>query len=42
MLVYHFINTHYGIEAIANRRLKVSGIMEFNDPFEFIGVNSKG
>ena len=39
MLVYHFINSHYGLEGIRNRRLKISRIMELNDPFEFLGVD---
>lgn len=39
MLVYHFISAQYGLEGIRNRRLKVSRIMELNDPFEFLGVN---
>lgn len=42
MLVYHYIKADYGIEAILNRRLKISRIMDLNDPFEFIGVNFKG
>lgn len=42
MLVHHYINAHFGIEALSNRRLKISRIMELNDPFEFLGVNSKG
>ncbi len=39
MLVYHFINAQYGIEALRNRRLKISRIMELNDPFEFLAVD---
>ena len=39
MLVYHFINSHYGLEAIKQRRLKISRITELNDPFEFLAVD---
>lgn len=39
MLVYHFLNSQYGLEDIRERRLKISRIMELNDPFEFIGVD---
>ncbi len=38
MILYHFLNTEYGLEAIKNRRLKISRIMELNDPFEFLGA----
>ena len=41
MLVYHFLNKKYGLEAIKNRRLKISRINELNDPFEFRGINLK-
>lgn len=39
MFVYHFLNSHYGLEDIRERRLKISRIMELNDPFEFLGVD---
>jgi len=39
MLVYHFINAHYGLAALHKRRLKISRLMELNNPFEFLGVN---
>ena len=39
MLVYHFINAQYGLENIRKRRLKISRLMELNDPFEFLGVD---
>ena len=39
MLVYHFLNAHYGLDDLRNRRLKISRIMELNDPFEFLGVD---
>ena len=39
MLVYHFINERFGLEALRNRRLKIARIMELNDPFEFLAVD---
>jgi hypothetical protein len=38
MRVYHFINEEFGLKDIRERRLKISRIMELNDPFEFFGV----
>ncbi|MGQ0557959.1 MAG: DUF2971 domain-containing protein [Nitrospiraceae bacterium] len=38
MLVYHFINAIYGLEAL-NRRLKIARIAELNDPFELLAVD---
>lgn len=42
MLVYHFLNAHYGLEGIRERRIKISRLMELNDPFEFLGVDLSG
>lgn len=39
MLVYHFLNAAYGLEDLRERRLKISRILDLNDPFEFLGVN---
>jgi hypothetical protein len=39
MIVYHFLNAQYGLEDLRERRLKISRIMELNDPFEFLGVD---
>jgi hypothetical protein len=39
MLVYHFLNAKYGLEDIKFRRLRISRLMELNDPFEFLGVD---
>lgn len=36
--VYHFINEKYGLDDLRNRRLKISRLMDLNDPFEFLGV----
>jgi Protein of unknown function (DUF2971) len=38
MLVFHFLNAKYGLEAIEKRRLKISQFVSLNDPFEFLGV----
>jgi len=38
MRVYHFINEEFGLKDILERRLKISRIMELNDPFEFYGA----
>ncbi len=37
-MLYHFISERFGLEAIRNRRLKISLIQELNDPFEFLGL----
>lgn len=39
MILYHFLNADYGLKGIKKRRLKISRIMELNDPFEFFGVD---
>lgn len=38
MILYHFLNTKYGIASIKERRLKIAHIEKLNDPFEFLGV----
>ena len=38
MRVYHFVKEKYGLINLEKRRLKVSIIMELNDPFEFLGA----
>lgn len=40
MRVYHFIGSQHGLENIKNRHLKVSNLMDLNDPFEFLGVDT--
>ena len=40
MRVYHFIKAKYGLQDLRKRRLKIARIMELNDPFEFIGIDS--
>jgi hypothetical protein len=39
MLVHHFLNARYGLEDLRERRLRISRIMDLNDPFEFLGVD---
>ena len=37
MRLYKFLNGKYGLEAIFNKRLKISIITNLNDPFDFLG-----
>ncbi len=39
MRVFHFLNEKFGLEDLAERRLKIARIMELNDSFEFLGVD---
>lgn len=41
MKLYHFRDEKYGLKSIKEKRLKISRIMQLNDPFEFLGVNLK-
>ncbi len=36
MRLYHFFSEKYALEALRNKRIKVSIINELNDPFEFL------
>lgn len=36
MKIYKFINAHWGRVALHERRLKVSRVLELNDPFDFM------
>ncbi len=36
MRLYHFLSEKYALEALRNKRIKVSIINELNDPFEFL------
>ncbi len=38
MRVYHFIDEEFGLKVLREKRLKISKIMELNDPFEFLGM----
>jgi len=38
MRVYHFVNEHFGLKDLKEKRLKIARIMELNDPFEFLGM----
>lgn len=40
MIVYHFLNEKYGLDALKNERLKISRLSELNDPFEFLHIDS--
>ena len=39
MRVYHFLNTDDGLDDLRHRRLRISRIIELNDPFEFLGID---
>ena len=39
MRVYHFLNADHGLDDLRRRRLRISRIIELNDPFEFLGVD---
>ena len=39
MRVYHFLNVDHGLDNLRHRRLRISRIIELNDPFEFLGVD---
>ncbi|WP_102796468.1 DUF2971 domain-containing protein [Bowmanella denitrificans] len=41
MRVYHFLNEQYGLEAIANAKLKVGRLSHFNDPFEYFHLETE-
>jgi hypothetical protein len=39
MRVFRFLNAKYGLEALKDKRLRISRLMELNDPFEFLGAD---
>jgi hypothetical protein len=39
MRLYHFRNKENGLRSIREKRLKISRILELNDPFELVGVD---
>jgi len=39
MKLYHFINEEFGLQSIANQRLKVSTLDNLNDPFELFSID---
>ena len=39
MRVYRFLNEEYALKSIRERQLKISNILELNDPFEFQAVD---
>ena len=40
MRVYHFLSKSYGLQAIENRKIKISRLVALNDPFEFFCLNT--
>ena len=39
MRVYHFLKADHGLHDLRHRRLRISRIIELNDPFEFLGID---
>lgn len=39
MKVYHLLNEEYGLKDLREKRLKISTILELNDPFEFLPIS---
>lgn len=39
MRVYHFLNEEWGLQSIEKRRLKISRLIDLNDPFDFYAVD---
>jgi Protein of unknown function (DUF2971) len=39
MRIYHFLNEKYGKDDIQRKRLKISRLMDLNDPFEFLSAD---
>jgi hypothetical protein len=40
MIVYHFVNQSFGLKDIRERRLKISGLLDLNDPFDFLAAEA--
>lgn len=40
MRVYHFLNEKYGLQAIADAKLKIGRLASFNDPFEYFHLDT--
>jgi hypothetical protein len=41
MRAYKFLNEHFGLKSLSEKRIKISEIHELNDPFELIPFNLK-
>ncbi len=41
MLLYHFINERFGLDAIPDPRLKIAVVNHLNDPFEFLSLQNE-
>ena len=37
--LYHYLNGEHGLSTLQHRRVRVSRILELNDPFEFLALN---
>ena len=38
MILYYFVNQEFGLKDLRERRLKISDIVDLNDPFDFLSV----
>jgi hypothetical protein len=36
MKVYKFLDAHYGLKSLSEKRLKISTLKDLNDPFELL------
>jgi hypothetical protein len=39
--VYHFLNENFGLQALRDRRIKISRLKELNDPFEMFAADMR-
>ena len=39
MRLYYFTNAEYGLSDLREKHLKISRIVQLNDPFEFMGAD---
>jgi len=42
MRVYRYLKKKYGLQALSEQRLRISNILDLNDPFEFFAVEMAG
>ena len=40
MKLYHYMDEHFGLQNLANRRIKASTFNRLNDPFELLGIET--
>jgi hypothetical protein len=39
MILYHYLKEQFGLNSLRDNRLKISRLLELNDPFEFLGLS---